>query len=613
MGTKKLLAAASGLIAGALLLSACTPPSPGATTGQTAAPEKTSVSVMWNQAFYTANTATTFGNATANANIMYLTNDTVNYYDKALNIVNNKSYGTYEKVSDDPMTIKQTVADTATWSDGTPVTAADLLLQWAATSTHFNNVKGDEITYDDETGEIKTDLKGSNVYFDASLPSATLIKDFPVIGDNGKSITYTYSKPFADWEKTLLGGAATFVLPAHIIGKRALDVTDPTEAANAVVKAFQDKDNASLAKIANSWNTDWNFTSMPEDKDLVVGTGPYSITDFKKDQYMTLSKNANYKGEHTPAIDEITIRWNEDPMAAVQALQNGEVQLISPQSTADVLKAAQALPDATVLTGEEGTYEHVDTIFDNGGPFDPKTYGGDAEKAKKVRQAFLLTIPRQQIVDTIIKPLNPNASVRNSFNVVPGSPNYEAVVAANGMSTAYADVDIDKAKALLAEAGVKSPSVRMLYAKPHPRRVQEFQLIKESAEKAGFKLVDGGRADWGAQLGTTSKYDASLFGWQSTSTAVTESEANFRTGGGNNFGGYSSKEVDGLYDKLVVSVDPAEQKALNEQIEKILVDDAFGITLFQFPTVTAYSSALTGVDPITLSPTIFWNFWEWKA
>jgi peptide/nickel transport system substrate-binding protein len=42
------------------------------------------------------------------------------------------------------------------------------------------------------------------------------------------------------------------------------------------------------------------------------------------------------------------------------------------------------------------------------------------------------------------------------------------------------------------------------------------------------------------------------------------------------------------------------------------VDDAFGVSIFQFPSVTAYSGKLTGIDPVGISPTIFWNFWEWK-
>jgi len=606
LATKKLLAAATGLIVGALAFTACTPPTPNASSS-TAAAQPTSVSVMWNQPMYSMNNVTTFGNATANANIVYLTNDNWMYYDKGLNMVPNKSYGTYEKTSDSPLTVKMTLADTATWSDGVPVTAADVILAYGAQSGLFNTVTGDDADgLYNEDGTIK-DVGAGKVYFDSSSAGLALIKDFPVV--DGKTVTVTYSKPFADWEQymTAFGGG----LPAHIVGKRALGEADPTKAAEAVLNAFKTKDAAALSKISNVWNQDWNFTKMPDDKDLVVGSGPYTISDYKENQYLTVTKNAAYKGEHTASIDAITVRYNEDPMAAVQALQNGEVQLISPQATADILTAAKAINNVEVYTGDEATYEHVDPTFNNGGPFDPKTYGGDAEKAKKVRQAFLLTIPRQTIVDNIIKPINPNAAVRNSFIVIPSASNYAAVSEANGMGTAYANVDIEKAKSLLAEAGAKSPKVRILYAKSNVRRQQEFRLMKESAEKAGFQVIDNGSDDWGAKLGDKS-YDVSFFGWQSTGTGVTESDANYRTKGLNNFSGYSNKDVDALFDELQTTVDAAKQTEIVSKIEKIMVDDAFGVTIFQFPGVTAYSKALSGIDPVSISPTIFWNFWQWK-
>lgn len=599
LGTKKLFAAASGLLAGALLLSACTPSST-----QSAISGKSSVSVMWNQAFYSGNGLTGFGNATANNNILYLTNDTVTYYDKDLNLVNNKSFGGYEKTSDDPLTVKQTIADTATWSDGTPVSPADFILAYGAQSGLFNNY---EAKLDDETGDVGGANKSGKVFFNSTNAGWSLIKDFPTVEADNKSLTYTYSKPFADWEKNLF----TPGLPAHIVGKIALGIDDPTKASTAVLDAFKNKDNVALSKISNTWNTGWNFTEMPANKDLLVGTGPYTISEYVKSSYLTLTKNANYKGEHVPTIDTITVRYNEDPQAAVQALQNGEVQLISPQSTQDILKQLEAVQGVKVITGNEGTFEHVDLVFNNKGPFDKASYGGDAAKALKVREAFLLSIPRQQIIDTIIKPLNADAAIRNSYTVVPGAPDYASVTAVNGMN-AYDTVNLEKAKALLKEAGVTSPTVRILYAKPHPRRVQEFQLIKESAEQAGFKVVDGGNADWGAKLSLTSKYDASIFGWQSVSTAVSENDANYRTKGQNNFGGYSDAKVDGILDELQVATDAAKQAELLGQLEKQLVTDAFGLSIYQFPSVTAYSDKLSGVNPITIAPTIFWNFWEWK-
>src|SRR5699024_4963035 len=162
------------------------------------------------------------------------------------------------------------------------------------------------------------------------------------------------------------------------------------------------------------------------------------------------------------------------------------------------------------------------------GPFDPEAHGGDEEAAKKIRQAFLKTVPREDIVDKIIKPLNEDATTRDSFTQVPGSPMYDAITEANGVAEAT-DVDIDEAKKLLEEAGETNPTVRVMYDNTNSRRQQEFQLIKESAEKAGFEIKDVGDVNWGTRLGDGT-YDVSLFGWQSEGTGVTEADANFRTG-----------------------------------------------------------------------------------
>jgi peptide/nickel transport system substrate-binding protein len=112
---------------------------------------------------------------------------------------------------------------------------------------------------------------------------------------------------------------------------------------------------------------------------------------------------------------------------------------------------------------------------------------------------------------------------------------------------------------------------------------------------------------------STDQYDAALFGWQSTSTAVTAGNANFGTGEINNFYGYSNPEVDALQDELSVTTDPAEQERLLGEIEAHLVNDAFGVTIFQFPSVTAYRNTVTGITPITISPTVFYGFWDWST
>ncbi|MEN1975631.1 ABC transporter family substrate-binding protein [Cellulomonas sp. P4] len=602
--TRKAAAAVSIAAAGALALTACSDSGSDDTTDDSGINTETSVNIAWNQPFYSYNQNSITGNATANSVITYLTKAGFNYYDQELNLVPDESFGTYEKTSDDPLTIEYTFADTAKWSDGVAVSPTDFLLEWAAQSGTFNNV---EAEYDDEGNISNQDALDAGVYFDAASPCAALIET-PEI--DGSTITFTYTKPFADWETCMTAPT----LPSHVVGQRALDESDAEAATQAVQDAILNNDVDTLSKIAKVWSTDFNYTELPDDANLYLSNGAYVMTDFVKDQYMTLKANEAYEGANKASIGTVTVRWNGDPMGQVQALQNGEVDLISPQSTADVLEAIQAIDSLKVETSDEGTYEHVDLQFANGGPFDPATYGGDADKALKVRQAFLKTIPRQDIVDSLIKPLNENAQVRSSYTVVPGSPNYDAVSEASGQDAQYGEVDIEGAKALLAEAGVPAVNVRLLFDPENTRRQNEFQLIAASAAEAGITVTPYQvQADWGTDLSNaTSYYDAALFGWQSQSTAVTESDANYRTDATNNFYGYSNPEVDSLFDELQVATDPDEQGELLGQIEKHLVDDAFGVTLFQFPGVTAWNpEKIDGISKISINPTIFAGFWNW--
>lgn len=587
--------------AGALALTACSSPAT-----ESSIEETTSVNVGWNEPFRSTNNLTANGNATANANIIYLMTSFFNYYNADLELVQNEDFGSYEVLSEDPLTVKYTVNEGVQWSDGTAVDAADMILFWGAQNDNFDTVSASEVQPDDEGN---ASVAEGEVYFDASSPNMTAIPEFPEIGDDGRSVTFVYDKPRSDWE---VGMNQPAPVAAHVVAKLALGVEDPAEGKQAIEDAFKNNDAAALAKIADTWTNAFNFTSLPDDPDLYLSYGPYIISDYVEGQYLTLVRNENF-GDWgpQPKVDSITVRYSEDPLASVTALQNGEVDLIQPQSSVDVLTTLDGIDDVSYVTAPEGTYEHVDLTFNNGGPFDPATYGGDAEKARKVREAFLKTIPRQEIIDKLITPLQEDATTRDSQLFVPGSAGYDEVVKTNG-SDVWAAVDIEGAKALLAEAGVTTPvDVRFLYGKSNVRRANEFQLIQASAQQAGFNVVDNGDDAWGTLLGNGS-YDASLFGWQSTNTFVLNSQANFITGGQNNYGGYSNPEVDALWDQVAVNTDPDKEIELGTQIEQKLNEDAFGVTLFQFPGVVANRDVLKGVSTTTVSPTIFWNYWDWE-
>src|SRR6187431_2955842 len=217
-----------------------------ACSAQTGVVENTTVSVAWNQPLYSFNTNTTTGNATANTNVTYLTQSSFNYYDDEFALQKNTDFGTYEKISDDPLTIKYTINEGVTWSDGVAVDAADLLLNWVALSGAYNE---GEPAYDEETGVL---IPGDNVYFDTVAFGTGIeqVTKLPEVGEDGRSITMVYDTPQVDWEILFTSAG----VPAHVVAKHGLKIDDPAEAKKAVLDAIQNKDTAKLKPLADFWS-----------------------------------------------------------------------------------------------------------------------------------------------------------------------------------------------------------------------------------------------------------------------------------------------------------------------------------------------------------------------
>jgi peptide/nickel transport system substrate-binding protein len=586
---RRLVVAAAVVAVGALALSGCTP------AVQSEIVAGTSISIAQNSGLTSLNSNAAADNSTYNANIEYLEGALgFQYYDSTPKLVANTKFGTITKVSSNPLTVKYTVNQGVKWSDGDQVGAADLLLAWASSISKFNTAKGVNFTSAAAGGGLD------------------LVTKTPKISDDNRSITLVYNKPFADWQTALGVG-----VPAHITYGLANPGTklSPAKEDAAVIKEIKSNDTAGLTKLAKAWATGYEMTTLPSNKKVLVTDGPYKITALTKD-YVTLTANKAYTWGPLPKVQKITVRFIADPTAQVQALENGEVSIISGQATADTLAAIKSASGINSTNTNESTYEHVDLTFNNKGPFDPASYGGDASKALLVRQAFLKALPRQDIVDKLIKPLNPAVKLDDSQMFLPGAPGYSESVAANG-SSAYDTVDIAAAKADLAQAGVKNVKVEFGYPNDNPRRVSEFQLIQASEKAAGFNVVDDS-SDGDTYFGNLGlgKYDAVVFAWQFTSLAVTANQPIFQTSAtttGGNYNGYSNTASDAVWKKLQSTTVAADQIKDLQAIDKNAWADAYGATLYQLPDLTAWSKKVSNVKDAPLAPTVFWNYWEWNV
>jgi peptide/nickel transport system substrate-binding protein len=471
-------------------------------------------------------------------------------------------FGTYEKTSDDPLTVEYTFDENAVWSDGEAIDCDDAYLAYIAQSGKYKEF--------DPAGVTGYDLIDS---FECE--------------DGDKQFTITYSEPFADWS-ALFG---TF-MPAHVLEQQT-GVTDFVASAKA-------NDAAAMAQAATFWNEGWVFQGALPEESLIPSAGPYKISQWVPGQSLTLVANDKWWGE-APKTGTVVIRF-VGADAQAQALENGEINAMDPQPTPDLIAQLNGLGEAVeVVTGDQLTFEHLDYNFKS-----------PVWANESVREAFALCVPRQQIIDNLIKPQNDAAVILNSRYVFPFQPNYEDVVAATDAER-FDEVNIDEAKQLLSGSGVATPTVKIGYIAENKRRADTFALIKASCEQAGFTIVDGASPtffDEGGEL-ESGNFDVALFAWAG-STLVTGSSSTYTTDGGNNFGSYSNPEVDRLTAQLNITPDAGQQLDLIKEIETILWSDLATIPLFTFPGLAAWSSNAEGVEYNSSQGGLTWNMDQWE-
>ena len=496
------------------------------------------------------------------------------YFGTDGSIIPNKDFGTYEKTSDDPLTVKYTISDDAKWSDGTPVTAGDFIFHWAA-----NN------------DTVKAEGSETPLFDSISFEQGKYIPEAPEGEADGKEFTVTYPEPYADWEILI-----STALPAHIVAKEA------GMSFEELVTAAKEKDVEALTPAAEFWNDGWDFSpgELP-DASLVPSMGPYKFKDggWQAGQSITLEANPEYWGT-PPATKELVLRF-ADPKTHVQALQNGDLDVIEPQATVDTLQQLEGLgEDVNVQTGDQLTWEHVDYNRGEGSVF---------ADSPELREAFALCLPRQQIVDNLIKPIYADAQVMNLREVFPFQDKYQEVVDA-AYPKEMDQPNIDKAKELVEQSGVSKPTVRLGYQAGNQRRTETVALIKSSCDQAGFDVQDANSPVFFKEVMPAGDYDAALYAWAGSGQKASGANI-YQSDGAQNQQSYNNPEVDAAWDKLATSLDENEQLEQVKTIEKLLWEDFQAIPLYAHPGLVGHKADVANVRDTAAQSGALWNVEQW--
>jgi len=560
-------------------------------------------------------------NSTTCAAVSYLQGAGFYYYNNKKEVVPNTVFGSYKIVKNTKtdFRVQYTVNPGRVWSDGVPITGVDLLLSHVLSSSAYSIAAGlgDPAS---KTAKPAFESLGYGGTYDDNVVGE------PELSADQMKVTIRYKMPIANWDLQGPGPSPVHTMIQINDGDTKLGTVAEGNAAKAkFLAAFNAKDSTVLKALGKIWTNSYTITTVNSSTNplLLVGNGGYIIDSAVAKTSVTLKKNAKYNSG--PAlqgdIDTVVFKFIGDGTAAAQALANGELDVYAGQATADGVAKLKAIKGVNVVGKEEVAYEHWDLHYDTVPGEDP--YTGlfsvkDGAKSLALRRAFLLGIPRGEIMSKLIAPINGVTKPIQSTWLAPGSAAYDKLVASNGSSYFSQGTQEERNKRALGLVQkyypnvLKNPlKVNVLVPGNNPRRAAEFALAKANLAKIGFDLVGDVRTDWPSLLGN-SKYDVYFFAWVASAVTQKQSSENFITNGGNNILGYSNSTVDSIIGTLDV---PMSTNALVNkyiQIERLTNADAVTIGVFIHPGILAVNENLKGIKPSPLSPQMVWNYWEWK-
>ncbi len=299
-----------------------------------------------------------------------------------------------------------------------------------------------------------------------------------------------------------------------------------------------------------------------------VGTGPFKFDSWVKGSSITLVKWPGYRDARKVTLDKVTFRIINDPAAQVAALLAGDVDAFPRFGALDSLKQLQSDPRFTVAIGTtEG--KTIVAINNKRKPFDDV----------RVRRALAYAIDRKAVI----------AGASNGLGTPIGShytPNDPGYVDLTGMYP----YDPAKAKALLKEAGIKTPLEVTLKLPPPPYARQGGQIVAAELAEIGInaKIEDVEWAQWLDGVYKHKNYDLTMISHVEPRDLAIYANPDY-------YFQYDSPKFRAIMEKVNTTPDgPARLKAI-EAAQRRLAEDAVNVFLYVLPQVSVAKKELTGI------------------
>jgi dipeptide transport system substrate-binding protein len=330
----------------------------------------------------------------------------------------------------------------------------------------------------------------------------------------------------------------------------------------------------------------------PEMVDQVpIGTGPFSFAGYEKDSKIVYKANPDYFRGKQP-IDTLVFSITTDQAVRTAKLQGGECHVAPYPAPADI-PMLQADPNLQVLQ-QEGLNVGYLAFNVTKKPFDDK----------RVRQALNMAIDKDAIISAVYQ-----AAGKPAKNPIPPT-----IWSYDDSIPAY-PYDVEKAKALLSEAGVSNLSTDLWYMpvqrpyNPDAKKIAE--LMQADLAKIGItaelKTFEWGEYRKRLQAG---EHQMGLLGWTGDNgdpdnfMGVLLSCGSAREGG-QNIAKWCNEDFTKLIDEAKQTADQAKRSELYAKAQAIFHEEAPWLPIAHSVVYMPMSKKVSGYKVHPLGTHIF--------
>jgi len=297
-----------------------------------------------------------------------------------------------------------------------------------------------------------------------------------------------------------------------------------------------------------------------------VGTGAFRFAEWVQGDRVELVRNEDYWGDPAP-LEAVTFRFISDPNAAFSAMMAGDVDAFPVFPAPETLAQFEADPRFEVIVGStEG--ETILAMNNMAEPLDNLL----------VRQAITHAINRQDIIDGAM--FGYGTPIGTHF--APHNPDY---VDLTGMS-AY---DPDRARALLAEAGVEDLTLRMMLPPPSYAR-RGGEIIAAQLREVGItaEITNVEWAQWLEQVFRGKDYDLTIVSHTEPADINIYARPDY-------YFQYDNPDFQELMGTLAVTTEPETRTALNQRAQRMIAEDYVNGFLFQLAKTGVANANIAGL------------------